>query len=225
MMASPHARPRLAVGLWLALALPPARHALEATMTLHMLVQIPLLALAGWWLAPCLPARARESLDAWNHRGISGLLLASLAAMVWMLPRAIDAALEEPWVAIAKFVGVPLLIGLPLALSWPRTGFVVRGVFLLEVVATAFRLSRLYLLAPARLCSNYLASDQQRLGQTLLGIGVATSLWIAWRLVWGRSGLEAARTGAESGGRAAQGDAAAPPAGARARLHGSGQGA
>lgn len=154
-------------------------------MALHMLVQLPLLALAGWGLAPCLPARATESLGAWNQGGISGLLLASLTAMVWMLPRALDAALEGPWAAIAKFVSVPLLIGLPLALSWPRAGFVVRGVFLIELVATAIRLSRLYLRAPARLCSNYLVGDQQQLGQILLGIGVAISLWLAWKLVWG----------------------------------------
>lgn len=193
MTGPPCWRPRLAVGLWLALALPPARHALEATMAQHMLVQLPLLALAGGWLAPCLPARAAERLGEWNRGGISGLLLASLAAMVWMLPRALDAALEGPWAAIAKLVGVPLLIGLPLALSWPRAGFVVRGVFLVEVVATAVRLSRLYLLAPVRLCSNYPLNDQQQLGRALLGIGVATGLWLAWKLVWGRFDLEAVR--------------------------------
>ena len=176
---------------WCVLALPPVKHALEASMTLQMLVQIPLLALAGWWLRPLLPRRVSDSLAGWNRSGITGFVLASLAAMVWMLPRAMDAALEVPWVEVAKFTSVPLLIGLPLTLSWPRAGFVVRGVFLVEVIATAFRLGWLYLFSPERLCSNYLLGDQQWLGKIMLAIGATTSLFLAWKLVWGRLEVEA----------------------------------
>lgn len=193
MTAPLHGKPWLGPALWLALALPAVRHAVEATMTLQMLVQIPLLALAGWCLRPLLPPRAGAALVPWNRGGISGLLLVSLTAMVWMLPRALDAALEEPWVEMAKFTGVPLLIGMPLAISWPLAGFVVRGVFLVEVIATAFRLGWLFLLAPQRWCSNYLLSDQQRLGKAMLAIGVAISLVLAWKLVWGRIDADGAR--------------------------------
>lgn len=174
------------VALWLLLVLPPIRHALEATMALHMLVQLPLLALAGWWLRPLVPRHAAAALAPWNRGGISGLLLASVVAMVWMLPRAIDAALSIPWVEAAKFVSVPLLVGLPLAGSWPRAGFVVRGVFLAEVVATTFRLGWLYLVSPERLCSNYLVGDQQQVGRAMLAVGVALCLVLGWKLVWGR---------------------------------------
>lgn len=173
------------------LALPPLRHALQATMTLQMLVQIPLLGIAGWWLAALLPPRVTEVLGNWNRSGISGLLLASLATLAWMLPRALDAALASPWVEVAKFLSVPLLIGMPLALSWPRAGFVVRGVFLLETIATTFRLGWLYLAAPQRLCSNYLLDDQQRLGQWLMAIGAAIFLLALWTIVWGRPRIDA----------------------------------
>jgi hypothetical protein len=81
---------------------------------------------------------------------------------------------------------VPLLIGLPLSISWPSAGFVVRGVFLVEVIATAFRLGWLYLASPQRLCSNYLLGDQQWLGKIMLGVGAAISLMVAWNLIWGR---------------------------------------
>lgn len=183
---------RLGLLLWLVLALPPARHALEAAMSLQMLVQIPLLALAGWWLQPLLlpPSRSR-ALEPWNHGGVSGLLLASLAAMVWMLPRAMDAAIESPAVEAAKFASVPLLIGVALAASWPRAGFVVRGVFLVEAIATAFRVGWLYEAAPQRLCTNYLLGDQQWLGRLLFAIGTVASLWLVARLVWGRIEVEA----------------------------------
>ena len=186
-------KPQLGLALWLGLALPPLRHALESTMTLQMLVQIPLLALAGWWLAAFLVRRPAGAMDAWNRSGISGLLLASLAAMVWMLPRALDAALDVPWVALAKFVGVPWLIGMPLAISWPRAGFVVRGVFLVEVVATTFRLGWLYMVSPVRLCSNYLLTDQQQLGKIMLAIGVAICALLAWELMWGRIDIDGGR--------------------------------
>ena len=155
-------------------------------MTLQMLAQIPLLALAGWWLRPLLPGRVVDGLAGWNRNGISGIVLVSLAAMVWMLPRAMDAALEVAWVELAKFASVPLLIGLPLSISWPSAGFVVRGVFLVEVIATAFRLGWLYLASPQRLCSNYLLGDQQWLGKIMLGVGAAISLMVAWNLIWGR---------------------------------------
>jgi uncharacterized membrane protein YeaQ/YmgE (transglycosylase-associated protein family) len=172
--------------LWVGLAVPPVQRALQSTMSLHMLVQIPLLALAGWLAARVVPRRIVDAIAAWNLGGISGLLLASLAGTVWMVPRALDAALDDPAVALAKFLTVPLLIGAPLALSWPRMGFVVRGVFWVELIATAFRLGWLYLVSPERLCSNYLLSDQQQLGRLLLAIGGAMALLVAWQLIWGR---------------------------------------
>lgn len=171
--------------LWLVLALPPVRHGLEATMALQMLVQIPLLALTGWWLYLRMSGGIRDSVATWNQNGVSGIVLVSLTAMVWMLPRSMDAALEAPWIETAKFFSVPLLIGLPLAASWPRAGFVARGVFLAEVIATTFRLGWLYLISPERLCSNYPLGDQQWLGRILLGVGVAICLRVAWKLLWG----------------------------------------
>lgn len=172
--------------LWAALAVPPLRHALEATMTLQMLAQMPLLALAGGWLAHGTPQWFVRRIATWNHQGISGLLLASLTGMVWMLPLAMDAALDDPRFTLAKFLSLPLLVGAPVALSWPRAGFVVRGVVLLEVIATAFRLGWLYLISPLRLCSNYLLDDQQLLGRLLLALGVAIVVLLAWKLMWGR---------------------------------------
>ncbi len=163
------------------------RQGLEAAMSLQMLVQIPLLALAGWWLLPLLPRRALDAIADWNRSGISGLLLATLVAMVWMLPRSMDAAIESFAVEVLKFTSVPLLIGMALAASWPRAGFVVRGVFLVEAIATAFRVGWLYEAAPQRLCTNYLLGDQQLLGRLLFALGAVTSLWLVGRLVWGRT--------------------------------------
>lgn len=187
--------------LWLVLVAPPVRQLLESRMTLQMLVQIPLLALAGWWLARAAPGWLVRGFAHWNHAGITGLVLASLAGMVWMLPLAMDAALDDPRFMLAKFLGVPLLIGAPLALSWPRAGFVVRGVFLLELTAVAFRLGWLYLISPERLCSNYLLGDQQLLGKLLVAVGCAITLAMAWKLMWGHVDIARAERGEPRAGQ------------------------
>ncbi len=175
--------------LFLALALPPVRHTLEASMSAQMLVQLPLLAGAGYLLGLRLPVRVAAPLANWNHRGVTGFVLASLASAYWMLPRLLDASVTEPAIAAIKFLSLPLLVGLPLAQSWPRSSFVVRGVFLLELIATLFRLGWLYVVSPVRLCNNYLIDDQQRLGQILIAVGAILLLWIAWKLLWGRFDL------------------------------------
>ena len=182
----PRLAPTAAAVLFAALLLPPVRAWLEASMTLQMLVQIPLLIGVGYVLAGALPERLDASIARWNHHGITSLVLASLAGMLWMLPRSLDAAVSEPWMALAKFTSVPLLIGLPLGLGWPRMGFVVRGVFLLELIATFFRLGWLYLVSPLRLCNNYLLDDQQRAGQYMLVIGGVILACVMAKLLWGR---------------------------------------
>ena len=104
--------PPVAALLFVALLLPPSRRLLESSMTLQMLVQLPLLISTGYLLREAVPAPLAAAIARWNRHGISGLVLASLAGMFWMLPRSLDAAVSLPWTAFAKFVSVPLLIGL-----------------------------------------------------------------------------------------------------------------
>jgi hypothetical protein len=177
---------RLAALLMLVLLAPPVRHALEASMTAQMLVQLPLLVVAGWLGSHAVPARALARVERWNHSGITGLILATAAAAFWMLPRSLDASTSHPLMAAAKYLSVPLLIGLPFALSWHRMGFVLRGLILAELVASCFRLGWLYRISPIRLCNNYGLDDQQRLGGTLLALGAGLLAWLAWKLLWGR---------------------------------------
>lgn len=191
-MSADRTRQRVVAGvaLWLALAPTPIGHLLQSTMTLQLLVQVPLLILAGWLMAHGIPGRIAAGLAAWDRSGVGGLLLASLVSLVWMLPRMMDSSVTDPRAAVLKLVTVPLLIGGPILLSWPRAGFVVRGVVLLELVATAFRLGWLYLVSPVRLCSNYLLDDQQQLGRLLLLLGTIGVVTLAWKLIWGRVRVE-----------------------------------
>ncbi|MGH8462239.1 MAG: hypothetical protein ACRESS_11590 [Stenotrophobium sp.] len=176
---------RIALLLFFIMLMPPLKHALEVSMTMQMLVQIPSLIVVGMLLSQAVPARVDAALASCDHRGITGLVLATLVAALWMLPRSLDASITEPPVAVAKYLSIPLLIGLPFALSWPRMSFIVRGVFLLELIATFFRMGWLYMIWPDRLCNNYLLGDQQRLGKYMVSIGVLLLLWIACKLLWG----------------------------------------
>lgn len=175
-----------AILLFLVLLSPPGKHALEATMTTQMLLQLPLLMCVGVLLREALPAGALRFTANWDYRGITGLVLASIAASFWLLPRLLDASVTEPAIAAAKYLSVPLLIGLPISVSWPRMSFIVRGVVLLELTATLFRMGWLYLIWPDRLCNRYLLDDQQRLGEYLVLIGGVVCMLVVSKLLWGR---------------------------------------
>ena len=175
--------PVIAVGAWLAIVLPPPGPSLgrwlEATMAGHVLVEIPLLVAVGVALGRWVETRCDCRLPrSCNAGGIPGILIAMFSLAFWMVPRWLDAALMDPLVATAKYVSLPLLVGVPLAWSWSRMHPVTRGVVKIECLAMLFRLGWFYLASPDRLCNNYLLDDQARLGQGLVASGVA--LAIAW---------------------------------------------
>jgi hypothetical protein len=172
--------------LFLALLLAPVKQTLESSMTAQMLVLTPLLVGVGVLLGAALPARVLGLGASWDYRGVTGLVLASITSAFWLVPRLLDSAVSQPAVDAARYLSLPLLIGLPFAVSWPRMSFIVRGVFLLECIATLFRMGWLYLVWPDRLCNSYLLDDQQRLGQYLVLIGIAACVAIGVQLLWGR---------------------------------------
>lgn len=172
--------------LCLILALPPIRSLTEGSMTLQMLVQLPLLVVGGLGMCALIPVRSTALLQRWNHNGIGGLLVATFTSMVWMLPSMMDTSVISTEYAIAKFITMPMLVGLPLGISWKHMNFVVRAVFMVELTATCFRLGWLYLISPSRICNMYLLGDQQQLGTALIAIGFVLFVFVAWKLLWGR---------------------------------------
>lgn len=180
-----------ALALWVLLALPPVAEYLQTRMQLQMLVQIPLLVVCGYLLRGRVPERWRQAVVAWNPAGINGILVATFVLAFWMLPRSMDATVGSvPWTAL-KLVTLPLLVGLPLGLSWPRANFVVRGVVCTELIAMLLRLGFLYQDSPVALCNNYLIGEQQRTGQYLLWAGGLLFVWIALQVFVGHIRVEA----------------------------------
>jgi len=172
--------------LYMVLVIPPVAGLLEGSMAGHMLIQIPLLALAGGLAARGAAGRRRAVLAGFNAGGVPGLLVAMFAAAVWMLPRMLDAALQSPLVEAAKFTAVPLLVGVPLALSWPLLPPVARGFIWANLISHAAVLGWLYTVAPNRLCTRYLYDQQALLGATLFIVAMALLVGWGWFAVAGR---------------------------------------
>jgi hypothetical protein len=165
--------------LLLVMLLPPLRHALEARMSTHMLVQFPALLLAGALLAAPLAQRWPRGLQRWNELGIAGLVAAAFAMALLMVPRVLDLALVDRRVETLKLLAL-LASGAALAVSWQRAGPVLQAFFLGNVLPMLAVVGTLYEDSPTRLCSAYLLDDQQRLGAAL--VGAAAGILVAWLL-------------------------------------------
>lgn len=163
---------------YLFLATPVARSALEASMSTHMLLQIPLLAAAGVLIARLLSARRQDALLAVCGGAVPCVVLALFASSYWMLPRALDAALGDPLTEAAKFISLPLLVGLPLALAWGQLTAIGRGFVWTNFISMLAVLGWLYIAAPVRVCNNYLVDEQGSTGWLM--VKLAMLLFAGW---------------------------------------------
>jgi len=182
MRPSPQAGAAAAAAGLALLALPPVRGLLEASMTLHMLVQFPLLVLAGFLLARMIPAPWRLRADAWNAHGIAGLLASALVLMVLMIPRLLDLSLLDARIEAAKFLAL-LACGTALQLSWRRAGLLVQGFFLGNLLPMTAAAGQWFQDTPVRLCNAYLLDDQLRLGQGLVLLSIVVAAGVIVHVV------------------------------------------
>lgn len=145
-------------------------------MVLHMTVQLPLLIAVGLLLAAEVrPHEPRWLMEA-DWLGIPGLLLVIFATTFWMLPRSLDSALADPRMDFAKFVSLPLLVGLPLGLSWRRLPILGRAFVFANFLSKLGAVGGLFLAAPARLCAYYRLDQQELAGWTLIAIALALGM-------------------------------------------------
>jgi len=178
------------------LALPVSRQTLEAHMATHMLLQIPLLAIAGVLLAHAVAARLQRMLESYDRHGISGMMIVLFASSYWMLPRALDSVLASPVMELGKFCSLPLLVGLPLALSWQRVGPIGRSFVLANVISMVAVAGWLYRQSPVRLCNYYLIDQQVLLGDGLLALALLLGLVCTARAFIGSPSRALDRAGA-----------------------------
>ena len=166
----------IALAAWLLIMLTPAGAWLEATLLGHVAVEIPLLVCFGVIAGNRLKPRLARILGA---AALPCILLACFTLAFWMIPRWLDASVNDAVIAWVKYLSLPILAGIPLALGWNALHPIARGVVKLEFLAMLFRLGWLYLVSPDRLCNNYLLSEQQQLGHAFIILGlVCGMMWL-----------------------------------------------
>jgi hypothetical protein len=173
--------PRLlivACGLWLVLWLPPLRSALEGDMALHMALQMPLLIALGVLFAIIARRHEPRWLAAADWLGIAGIVAVVLGTSFWMLPRALDQAIAYSRFDLVKFLSLPILVGMPLGLSWRRMPPLGRAFIWANFIPKLGAVGGLYLGAPTRLCAYYRIDQQELAGWTLIAVAIA--LGVTW---------------------------------------------
>ena len=151
---------------------------IESRMSLHMLLEFPLLLALGWWLARWIPRRTLASLDV---QGLFGATAASCVFAFWMIPTALDLALLSPAFATGKNAS---WIAAGVLLSWGRQRLspVVAAFFLGNAAWMLASAGLLYRDAEAQLCVNYLIDDQLVTGAGLLAWALVLCALAALRL-------------------------------------------
>ncbi|WP_010283398.1 hypothetical protein [Bacillus timonensis] len=179
------------IGLLLLLfvSVPYVRSMLEASMVGTMLVQYPLLVGSGYFLAKGLPKKLQTPCHYFNENGIAGIIMTISVVGFWILPRSIDAALNEPGMEIAKYLSLPFLAGVFLFYSWQLLGPISKAFIWANLISMIFVMSWLYTVSPSRLCNNYLVTAQQQLGKAMFLLGVVICLLFIGRVFIGRPEL------------------------------------
>ena len=153
---------------------------LEATMQRHMLLHVPLLFFAGVAWAHDSRRRAQS---AWNAHGVAGLLFATGVLMTWMVPRALDAAVEQPLVDVSK-AALLFAAGALGHLSWRRASVLVQSFVLGNGAWMTASIGLMLVDSPERLCANYGAGDQRSSGVALITVTIGVMLLFALRHVY-----------------------------------------
>jgi hypothetical protein len=159
------------------LSLPPLRPLIEQSMVWHMLVQMPLLTLAGFCTAAAWPRAMGDRLAHINLFGLTGFMLAQCITAYWMIPAMVDRAVVLPSADVTKVVGL-WLAGVALRQSFLKAPLAVQLFFVgygLPMLAwLGFHLASTDL----RLCNAYSLESQLRAGQGL--VWLAAALGLVW---------------------------------------------
>lgn len=176
------------------------RRPLEASMAWHMLVQIPMILIAGALLglaqssAVChtvvvQPGKQNRTSSVWlqqlrryDEQGVPSLLLLVFLLTYWMIPRSIDTAVASSLADAFKFVSL-FAGGMLLVDSLTRANLVIQIFFLGNVSWMMSIIGVMYQDDSTRLCNFYLVDDQIVAGQGLVVLAVLIpAVWLWWRL-------------------------------------------
>ena len=150
---------------------------LEVDMLRHMLIEFPLLLIAGRATGRALVERFGTQFERCNRMGLFGFVFASTTLAYWMIPAALDAALLDGWVAAAKYASL-VLSGALLWSSFSAAPLPLQAFFVGNLTWMTATIGLIYQSAPRQLCLNYLPDAQLSTGEGLVSAAVIGGL--AW---------------------------------------------
>jgi hypothetical protein len=152
---------------------------LEIDMARHMLIEFPLLLIAGAATGRALVERFGAQFERCNQMGLFGFVFASITLAYWMIPAALDAALLDGWVAAAKYASL-VLSGALLWSSFRVAPLPLQAFFVGNLTWMTATIGLIYQSAPRQLCLNYLPDAQLSTGEGLVSAAVIGGLtWCA----------------------------------------------
>jgi len=167
-----------------ALSIPPLRALIEQSMVWHMVVQMPLLAAAGWlWsqlLSRLYPSARPIS---WNRYGLTSFMAAQIIFTFWMLPVEIDRAVvifQADAMKLASLIAFGVLMHRSLKNS-PAT---LQLFFVGYAVSMLLTAGAFLATSERRLCNAYSLDSQWSAGVGLMLLGATmgcTWLWQVFR--------------------------------------------
>ena len=174
--------------LSVALSLPPLRPLIEQSMVWHMLVQMPLLVLAGACAALAWAPPGEGWLARWNRFGLGGYMLAQCLLAYWMIPALVDRAVVIYGADAAKLVTL-WLAGVALQQGHARAPLAVQLFFLGYGLPMMAWLGLYLATTNLRLCNAYSLESQIAAGWGLLALALA--LGLLWTVSLVRQGGQA----------------------------------
>ena len=163
-----------------AMSVPPLRNVIEQSMAWHMVVQMPLLVLAGALAAMAVPAGLRwAKLANFNRFGLTGFMAAQGIVAYWMLPLAIDRAVVNPGFDALKLLTL-FISGMLLSDAFKRAPMALQLFFMGYWVSMMAWLGIYFATTDLRLCNAYSQASQVATGLSLLALGLLLgAVWLA----------------------------------------------
>lgn len=166
--------------LFIILMLPPVSNLMESIMIVHMHMQMPLLVFAGFLMARYVQIRFPNFFEKWNSNGVPGIILFIIISVYWMLPRAMDEALNSQSVQLFKFFSLPFLAGIPLRDSWNKLSSMGKSLIFVSYTIIFVGMGWLYIYSPVQLCNNYLLIEQITLGWGFITMALCMLIYMLY---------------------------------------------
>jgi len=169
----------LAIGL----SVPPFRFLIEQSMFVQMVIQMPLLFIAGALLNRLsISKNITNIFGYWNVFGLTGFMLAQNILIYWMLPISIDRAVIMPLVDVVKVLTM-ILAGFFVGDALNKSPAALQLFFSGYFVAMMIWLGMYFIYTDARLCNAYSLNSQYWTGYGLCAISVMVAAYWSYRVL------------------------------------------